>query len=225
MTATEDKNARFWDKIAAKYAEDPIADEASYKIKLDITREYLTSDMNVLEIGCGTGSTAILHAPFVKHIHATDISKNMIEIGRARAKDAGVENISFEAVSAEDLTGETGSYDAVLGLNFLHLVEDRQVVLEKILTLLKPGGVFISGTACIGDFMPIFRLIIPLGRAIGKFPLVKVFNREAIISEFEHTGFKIVHQWQPKKNKSLFMVAKAPEAAAAKLAENEGKLS
>jgi len=39
-----------------------------------------------LEFGCGTGSTALLHASFVKHMTATDISDEMIEIAKQKAK-------------------------------------------------------------------------------------------------------------------------------------------
>ena len=41
--------------------------------------------MNVLEIGCGTGMTAVIHSPFVNHYHATDISSGMIEIAKKQS--------------------------------------------------------------------------------------------------------------------------------------------
>ena len=68
----------FWDKVAERYSKKPVADEAAYQTKLRVTREYFRPDMQVLEIGCGTGSTAIAHAPFVEHICATDISPKMM---------------------------------------------------------------------------------------------------------------------------------------------------
>ena len=85
----------FWDKAAARYAKSPIRDEASYQKKLAITRDYFQPDWSVLEFGCGTGGTAILHAPYVRDILATDISKNMLEIAQAKAADAGIGNIRF----------------------------------------------------------------------------------------------------------------------------------
>ena len=57
------QSVKFWDKIADKYSKQPIVDEASYQKKLQITQEYFKPDMEVLEFGCGTGSTAIIHAP------------------------------------------------------------------------------------------------------------------------------------------------------------------
>ena len=50
-----DKSARFWDRIAERYSKRPISDEAAYQKKLQVTREYLRPDMELLEIGCGKG--------------------------------------------------------------------------------------------------------------------------------------------------------------------------
>ena len=72
-----DQSAKFWYKIAERYSKQPIADEAAYQKKLQVTREYFRPDMEVLEFGCGTGSTAIFHAPYVKHIQAIDILSKM----------------------------------------------------------------------------------------------------------------------------------------------------
>ena len=67
-----DQSTRFWDKIAERYSKQPVADESAYQKKLKVTREHFRPDMEVLEFGCGTGSTAIAHAPYVKHIQAID---------------------------------------------------------------------------------------------------------------------------------------------------------
>ena len=111
----------FWDKVADKYSRKPIADQAAYERKLEITRGYLGPEMDVLELGCGTGGTAILHAPHVRHIRATDISTKMIAIGRRKAAAENIENITFEQVSVEELDAVDESLDAVLGLSLLHL--------------------------------------------------------------------------------------------------------
>ena len=65
-----DRSAKFWDRIAKRYAKRPVADDAAYQKKLEITQSYFQPHMEVLEIGCGTGSTAITHAPNVKRIAA-----------------------------------------------------------------------------------------------------------------------------------------------------------
>lgn len=87
---------KFWDRIAQRYSRQPIADEAAYRKKLQKTREYFGPDMEVLEFGCGTGTTAVAHAPYVKHIRAIDVSSNMIEIAFGKAVAAEIANATFE---------------------------------------------------------------------------------------------------------------------------------
>ena len=53
----------FWDRIAPKYAADPIADPAAHEATLERTRRLLGPGHRVVEIGCGTGSTALALAP------------------------------------------------------------------------------------------------------------------------------------------------------------------
>jgi 2-polyprenyl-3-methyl-5-hydroxy-6-metoxy-1,4-benzoquinol methylase len=199
--------SRFWDRHAKGYAKRPVADEAAYRKKLKLTQEYLTPDMEVLEIGCGTGTTAIHHAPFVKHIRATDISKKMIEIARAKAATDKVENVTFEQSSIDDLSAEDASYDAVMAHSILHLLENKEAVIAKIHRMLKPGGVFVSSTACLGGTMPILRIVLPIGRFLGLLPLVKFFTAEELCGNLREAGFRIEHQWQPSKRQALFIVA------------------
>lgn len=76
---------RFWDFIATRYARQPVPDEAVYQRKLEITRGVLEPHHEVLELGCGTGSTAIAHAPHVRQVRAVDISPRMLDIARRKA--------------------------------------------------------------------------------------------------------------------------------------------
>jgi 2-polyprenyl-3-methyl-5-hydroxy-6-metoxy-1,4-benzoquinol methylase len=200
----------FWDKIADRYSTMPIADEDGYQIKLKKTREYFTPNSKVLEFACGTGGTAIKHAPFVNHIHAIDISQRMVEFCEQKKQDAGVENVHFEVQTIEQLTAVPASYDVVMGMSILHLLENKDVVIRKIHELLKPGGVFVSSTICLGDSMPFFRFIAPLGKAIGKMPLVRSLRVSELKQSFLDAGFVIEHEWQPGKKKAAFFVIRKP---------------
>ena len=191
------REAKFWDRIADRYARKPVADEEAYQEKLRVTRRYLQPDMEVLEFGCGTGSTAIVHAPYVKHIHATDISPNMIEIAKRKAAAEGTSNITFDVASVEDLEVTEGSLDAVLGLSILHLLEDKAAAIADVFDMLKPGGVFVTTTPCIADSMRWFRYLVPVGRLLGLFPLVKVFGSDDLRRSLVEAGFELDYEWQP----------------------------
>jgi len=203
-------SSKFWDRHAEKYAEKPIEDEAAYQKKLRITRDHLRPDMQVLEFGCGTGSTAIVHAPYVKHILATDISSKMLEIAEQKAREQQVSNVSFQQATVEDFQAENESFDAILGLSLLHLLENKEAAIAKFRRLLKPGGVFVSNTVCLGDAMGYFKFIAPVGRMLGVFPILRVFKMEELLDSLKAGGFDIDYEWRPN-NRVLFVVARKPE--------------
>jgi len=202
------QSAKFWDRIAERYSRKPVADEATYEKKLKVTREYFRPDMEVLEFGCGTGSTAIAHAPYVKHIHATDISSKMIDIAQRRAAAEKVGNVTFETLTIEELDVPDQSLHAVLGMSILHLLEDKEEAIAKVYTMLRPGGVFVTSTACLGDTMRWFKFIGPIGHFFGLIPMVKVFTVEELVDSLTSAGFDIEHRWQPGKGKAVFIVAR-----------------
>jgi ubiquinone/menaquinone biosynthesis C-methylase UbiE len=205
------QSTKFWDKIAERYSKKPIADEAAYQKKLQVTREYFQPDMEVLEFGCGTGSTAITHAPYVKHIHAIDVSSKMIEIARSKAAAEKTTNVTFERSTIDEFSVSDQTLDAVLALSILHLLESKEEVIAKVHRMLKPGGIFVTSTACLGDTMKYIKLIAPIGKFLGLIPLVKVFTTNELKDSLTDAGFQIDYQWQPGKGKAVFIVAKKAE--------------
>ena len=207
-----DQSVKFWDKIAERYSKQPIADEAAYQKKLQVTREYFRRDMEVLEFGCGTGTTAIIHAPYVKHIQAIDISSKMLEIAQGKADAKNIDNVTFKRLSIDEFSVPDQTLDAVLGLSILHLLDNKEEVIAKVHRMLKPGGIFVTSTACIGDTtLRFLKIVVPIGKFLGLMPLVKVFTTRELEASLTEAGFEIDYQWQPGKNKAVFIVAKKAE--------------
>jgi ubiquinone/menaquinone biosynthesis C-methylase UbiE len=172
------KDQSFWDKVAPSYVKSNIKDAISYEQKLKKTQEYLTKDMSIMEVACGTGMTAIKHAPFVKHVHATDISPAMIKFAQDRAAEESVYNISFEVSDINSLSIVDESQDAILAMSILHLLSDPSQGLQTLYKKLKPGGILISSTICLGDKLNFLKLIIPLMRLVGYAPSVVRFLKK-----------------------------------------------
>ncbi len=190
------KSEKFWDKSAEKYSKSAIADEISYQRKLQETQSLLSEEMNVLEFGCGTGTTALHHASHVKHIDAIDISENMLTIGREKAKQAGVDNIRFKRCTLTELDAQPASYDVVLGLSILHLLPDRLETLNQVVHFLKPGGIFVSSTACLGDsFIRHMKLVAPIAKLLGLMPDFYVVKEQDLLSEISGTGLRVDQNW------------------------------
>ena len=118
-------DAYFWNRIAKRYARKPVPDQQAYESKLAKTNSFLKPTDSVLEIGCGTGTTAIHHAPAVAHLRATDISEGMLEIARVKARVAEINNIDFEVTSIDNLSAAPSSFNVILAHSILHLAAAR----------------------------------------------------------------------------------------------------
>ncbi|MEL6913402.1 MAG: class I SAM-dependent methyltransferase [Pseudomonadota bacterium] len=194
------RDAAFWDRIAEKYARDPISDMAGYLATLERTKSYLGPDMNVLEIGAGTSSTALALAPLVARYHATDISPEMVRIGRGRAAEAGTD-LEISVAGPDDPALRSGSHDAVLAFNFVHLVADVERTLGHVREILRPGGLFISKTALLAETGParhaMLRVALPVMKLFGKAPgHVQFLRGEGLLAAIRWAGFEIVEEAQ-----------------------------
>jgi len=196
--ARNTSDARFWDRIARKYAADPIKDMEGYARTVDRTRHYLRATDTVLELGCGTGTTALQLAAHVFRIVATDLSGEMIAIAREKAAAAACGNAEFAVATpehaADGVPWPDGSFDAVLAFNLWHLVADRASALAQVHRVLKPGGLFVSKTPCLAEMNPLIRLAVPVMQLVGKAPYVAVFSAAALEREIEAAGFAIVER-------------------------------
>jgi len=210
MTSTA-RNERFWDRLAQKYARNPVGDMPAYEKTLERTGSWLRESDRVLEFGCGTGSTALRLAPGVANYVASDISGEMTAIAARKANEARVENVEFRKATLEEIVSPGDGYDAVLGFNVLHLFEDVPAELGRIRSLLKHGGLFISKTPCVGDMNRLIRLVVPVMQFFGKAPDVTFFTAADLEREIRAAGFDIVeHGLHGSKGKDIrpFIVAK-----------------
>ncbi len=216
MLGTTD-TARFWDRSARKYAAGKIADMAGYERTVKCTRHWLAGSESVLEIGCGTGTTALKLAASVSRIVASDVSSEMIAIAREKARAQGCRNAEFMTAAAGHGLGSAGCYDAVLAFNLLHLIADRPATLASLHRQLKPNGLFISKTPCLSEMNALIRIAVPAMRMVGKAPYVAFFTAQALEAEIAAAGFTIIAQERHgsgRKDARIFIVARKPGAAA-----------
>ena len=154
----------------------------------------------VLDIGCGTGALAFRAAKRGAGVKAIDINLGMLEVAKAKAKDAHLsQNIEFVEMGVAELGNETDqTYDVVMsGLCLSELTEEElDFAVNEVSRILKPGGLFLVidevrpqsffKRRFQGFFRSIFKLFVFLvsgttTRALKNFP-----------SKIEGAGFKIV---------------------------------
>lgn len=190
MSTTSD--ARFWDRSSKSYARSRISDQAGYERTLERSSALLKPSASVLELGCGTGTTALRLAGGVESYLATDLSAGMVAIAQEKLAANPIVALIFRAATAEALASEARRFDAVLAFNYLHLVRDLTGTLRSIHALLAPGGVLISKTPCLGDMNPLIKLALPLMQMIGKAPYAGVFSAQELSDLITAAGFEVV---------------------------------
>ena len=202
-------DAAFWDRAAEKYSRDPISNPDQYEATLGLMRSYLQPEHHVLEIGCGTGSTALELAPGVASYTATDLSAEMIRIARGKLTDDLPADLAFEVGRAGALPD--GSFDAILALNLLHLVRDLETVIDRVFERLPSGGLFIAKTGLLKDGAFFLRPLILAMQLVGKAPYVRRLSASELRAMLTDAGFELIEDFlQPDTAPRLFTVARKP---------------
>lgn len=107
----------------------------------------LTLDLDeghtLLDLGCGTGLLAIEAAKLCRHVVAADVSPAMLAHARGKAREAGVDNVSFVHAGFLTLDLEPGSMDVVVTQRALHHLPDfwKVAALHRIARMLRRRGV------------------------------------------------------------------------------------
>ncbi|MGP9818727.1 class I SAM-dependent methyltransferase [Salinarimonas sp. NSM] len=209
-------DARFWDRIAPRYARSKIGDPEGFERTLAATAARLAAAAHVLEIGCGTGTAALRLAPGVARYVASDVSGAMIAIAREKARAAGCTNLDLVVGGAEDVSAYAappeGGFDAVLAFNVLHLVADLPATLARLRDALAPGGLLISKTPCLREMNPVLRLVVPAMRLVRMAPSAVAFvTAEDLEAAMRAAGFEIVERARHgsgRKDPRVYLVAR-----------------
>ena len=86
---------------------------------------------------------------------------------------------------------KNSTFDIVLGFYIIHLLDDPQIVLQRIKQLLKPGGLFISTTPCLGQ-SGFLKFMLGAASLFGFVPKTKSFKTTGLEMLIKDAGFEIV---------------------------------
>lgn len=182
---------KFWNLIASKYAASPIADRPAYEAKITKLKTFLTPEMSVLDIGCATGTQCGDIANSVQQVTGIDISSKLLSIAEQRMAERKVENVEFIQTSAFDERFQPGSFDAVMAFHVLHFFEDIDVIFKRVNELLRPGGIFISETACLGNKNKLMSTMLRTMGYLGLLPKMSLLTTQQLEDSLKNSGFSI----------------------------------
>ena len=190
---------KFWDLISSKYAASPISDKSAYETKITKLKTYLTPEMSVLDIGCATGTQCCDIANNVKQVTGIDISSKLLAIAEQRMTERSLDNIEFIQTSVFDETFQPGNFDVVMAFFVLHFFEDIDVVFKRVHELLKPGGIFISETACLGNKNKLPGSLLRFAGHLGFLPKINLLTTQQLEQSLKRTGFSITEKTKISK--------------------------
>lgn len=189
------KSESLWDSLANNWDKPSVSLGQNDIRIIEKTKKYLKASDVILDYGCATGSMVIELADIVKEAHGIDISSKMIDIARGKADERKIKNIDFAHATIFDERLEKESFDLILALSILHLVEDSTRVMDRINQLLKPGGLFIAATPCLGEKTFVSILInIPvfLLSKIGILPNIDFLSVPRLAASITNANFQII---------------------------------
>lgn len=158
---------------------------------LQHTIPYLRSNQKALDFACATGKCTRALAKYVSHIDGIDLSDQMIQYAKEDTP-SHLTNIDFSCGILNDLNPSDEAYDVIIAFNIFHLLDAPKEDIKKLHSLLKPGGLLISSTPCMGDQKNIVTWIIRIISRIGIFPAIQSFQSESLISMITDMPFDTV---------------------------------
>jgi SAM-dependent methyltransferase len=112
----------------------------------------VTSGMQVLDLGCGDGTTAVPAAQLGADVLGVDIASNLVAAGNARAEALGLANLTFQEGDASDLDElEDESFDLVVSVFGAMFAPRPFDVAKELVRVTRPGGRIVMGNWIPGD--------------------------------------------------------------------------
>jgi SAM-dependent methyltransferase len=106
----------------------------------------ITEGLDVLDLGCGDGTTALPAAKLGANVLGVDIASNLVEAGTARAQSLGLANCRFQEGDASDLNElEDDSFDLVVSIFGAMFAPRPFDVAKEMVRVTRPGGRIVMG--------------------------------------------------------------------------------
>ena len=201
------KSEKFWDRISNNYDNQADNNDQTHIKTFKNIKKHLNGSDIVLDYGCATGTITNEIADNVKEIHGIDISSKMIQVAKRNAEERKIENVYFSHSTIFNEKYKKNSFNVILGFNILHLLEDTEKVMQRINELLKPGGIFISATACMGDKKTLLSIFLFLLSKIGIVPYIKKLKISELEDLITNENFQIVETEKEHQGKYSYFIA------------------
>src|SRR5262249_4688293 len=112
----------------------------------------IADGLEVLDLGCGDGTTALPAAMRGANVLGVDIASNLVAAGDAPAPSPRGANLRFEEGDASDLDGlDDDSFDLVVSIFGAMFAPRPHDVAKEVVRVTRPGGTIVMGNWIPGD--------------------------------------------------------------------------
>jgi 2-polyprenyl-3-methyl-5-hydroxy-6-metoxy-1,4-benzoquinol methylase len=201
------QSERFWDRSAKRFKGRVDPNDRVAIATLEYTRKYLHRNDIVLDFACASGRYALEIAPEVEEVWGIDISTEMIKVAKRNAVECDITNVQFIRGEITDRRLEDESYNVVLTFNIIQLLDNPVQVAARIKQLLKPGGIFISVTPCLGAGRSLLAAVIIMSSMLGIVPEAHRFKPNDVDALIHNTQFDLIETRILKDQLSAVFIA------------------
>jgi ubiquinone/menaquinone biosynthesis C-methylase UbiE len=106
----------------------------------------ITSELKVLDLGCGDGTTALPAAKLGADVLGVDIARNLVEAGNRRANEQELKNLRFQEGDASNLSElHDKTFDLVVSIFGAMFAPKPFDVAKEMVRITRPGGRIVMG--------------------------------------------------------------------------------
>ncbi len=160
------------------------------KYYLPLFDKYIPDNLDMLEIGCGTGKYTEIMNKRAKKVIGMDISDNMLDMARKRVP--GVEFIQGDCEKLDMF--EDGQFDIVYGVNAFSYFPNKEEALKSIHRVLKKDGIFML--IDVNGPNPVYLIAYMIGRMDidDWYSYLRKNTLKYLVPMLENGGFEIKHK-------------------------------
>jgi len=209
ISIQNDRAKKFWN-LVSKIFDNPkrtMNSPALLTVKQNSDKYFKPTD-TVLDFGCGPGDITYEIALKTKEVYGIDFSEGMVQAANKKAKEHNLENVKYLNADLFDRSFQNISFDIVTAFNVLQYIQDKNQLYKKIHEILKPQGLFISSTACLGERHSPTRFLLSALTSLRVAPKIIFYKKTELENEMKKVGFSIIKTTDIAKLPERFIIAR-----------------